>query len=782
VDTSLRDKGLYAFGPFRVDPLKRTLLRDGATVSLSPKVFDTLLYLIENPDRVLGKDELLEAIWPGRIVEEGSLSQSIFALRKALSGPGELDRFIVTAPGRGYRFTAPVQRVSRQTEDVAAPTGPAAADADIAPPAQTPAQIPAPSPPPTAPRSLQRSALPSRSMLLVAALPLLAVGLLYGFLQWRGSPHSTEHNLIVLEEFQNLSPDPAFDQALAKALEIDLVQSPFLTVLPEQQVQSTLLLMTHARDEKLTPALAQEVCARNEGKAVLGGSIAALGQKYLLTLTASACGTGEILAEEKGEADSKEATLATLDGLASGMRARLGESLDSIKRFDVPLQQQRTVSFDALKAYSEGADLYGHGKRAESIPLFQHAIELDPDFAAAYADLAAVYNSLTQSPQDTDNIAKAYALRDGVGEREKLLIVSRYHQILTRDFEETIRNFQVWAETYPQDSVPWTNLSNAENWVGRYADAIEAGKRALALNPDKEASYVVLCRAYKHANQFALAQAACEEAVTRGLAGDDTHGQLLELAYARRDDAAVAAEIAWAKGKPAERNILLKTALIAYSQGRIAQGDSLFQQVVAQGAQQGLSNFTAAPNARILLDFGMEQRAHTLLDSVPAGFDSADYLFATAEIGDVDRLQEQLRKDLQQRPADTLLNQVFAPETRAALALRRGQPAAAVTELQPALLYELRTYDVPYVRGRAYLAAGDGANAAVEFRKILDNPGVEPISHLYDLSLLGLARAERLEGKLAACRGDYEKFFAAWKNADPDVPILQQARLEYSKL
>jgi tetratricopeptide (TPR) repeat protein len=555
-----------------------------------------------------------------------------------------------------------------------------------------------------------------------------------------------------------------------------------LTVLPEQRVEDTLALMTRPRDARLTPDLADEVCARNNGQAVVSGSVAAMGSKYLLTLTATDCAGDRTLAAEKVQVDAREALVPALDGLTGRMRGKLGESSPSVARFDVPLAQERTVSLEALKAYSEAKYLYNHGKRPESIPLFQHAIELDPDFAEAYADLSTVYKTQHEDSLGIAAISKAYALRDKVSERDRFYIVARYHDSVTKDVLEAIRNYQAWTETYPLDPRPWGNLASIESRLGRYAQAIDDAKRGLELGRDLEPSYAILADAYMRDGQLDKAQAVCNQAIAAGLGGEDTHDHLLEIAYAKGDRAMVQSQIDWAKGKPAERYMTLMAAEIAYSQGRVQAADALADQASGFGGPLGLRDFYAAGQARYMVEFGRTDRARGFLDESGDGAGSHDYLFTLAEIGDPARVETILKDNLAKGAADTLLNAIYAPQVRAALALRRGKPDEAVAALQPALRYNLPGFEVQYMRGSAYLAAGDGAGAATQFRWILDHQGVYPVSPLYPLARLGLARAYRLERDLADSRRAYQGFLAAWKDADPDVPILKAAKAEYARL
>ena len=753
MDTSERDREVYAFGPFRLDPVGRALSRDSAPVALSPTAFDLLLHLVENPGRVVSKDELLDTVWRGKTVEESNITQTVFVLRKALSGGGSEPPLIVTAPGRGYRFTEPVRMEAWKSE----------------PPSSEIAGRQAP------------SARPARIAAAFALVALLA-GLVAGAWIWRQGQAIPGRNVVVLSEFLNSTGEPIFDRALGTVLEIDLVQSPFLTIMPDQRVADTLVLMTRPKDAPLTPELAQEVCVRNNGKVVVGGSIARLGSKYLLTLTASDCAGDRIVAAEKTEVADRDALIPALDRLAGQMRRSLGESIGSIRKFDIPLEQQRTISLEALKAYSEGIYFLHHGKRWESISLFERSVELDPRFAMAYAQLSSLYEMQYDNSRDIANIAKAYALRDTVSERDRLFITARYHQSVTHDINEAIRDYQIWTEVYPMDQKPWGNLANLQSSIGQYRQAIEPAKQGLKLGPDLEANYVILADAYMRTGQTDKARAICTQAIAKGLAGDGTRRHLFEIAYMQSDQGLMKQQIDWAKGKPSERLMTLLSAITTLSKGRLQSADVLFDRVNALGRQQGQSDFFAVTRARYLVELGLTDQARLLLDQATDKSDPGDYLFTQAEIGDPARVATMLKDDLGKGPADTLLIAVYAPEVRAALALRAGKPKEAIVALQPAIPYDLIDFDAPYLLGSAYLADGDGAHAAPEFRRILDHQGVYPVDPLFVLARLGLARADRLAGNLSASRREYEAFFAAWKGADANLPILEAARVEYAKL
>jgi DNA-binding winged helix-turn-helix (wHTH) protein/predicted Zn-dependent protease len=768
MDVSVSDKGIYVFGPFRLDPVRRALSRDGMPIKLAARPFDTLLYLVQAEGRLVEKDELMAAVWPGRIVEEGNLTQTISVLRRALQADGESDRFIVTAAGRGYRFAAPLRRETALADPPPLSSAPPGWTADAAPAAEQAAPADRP------PRQLRW-----RWGAALAAILLGAAG--GGALLWRRSPQPARA-LVVLPAAENLTSDPVFGRVLARAMSIDLSQSPFLKVLSDSQIADTLALMARPADTKLTPEIAREACNRNGGDVVVDGTIAALGAQYLLTLTATGCADGKIIGQEKAQAADKDAIIAALDDMASRLRGALGESSASLARFDAPLVHTKTASFDALRAYSDAFYLGTHGNRTDAMALFKHAIELDPKFAMAYANLAALQNSLDQDDQAGESISKAYALVAFANERQKLTITTWYQQMYRRDLIATISAYKLWSEIYPQDAAAWTSLSDVENWVGHYQAAINAGERAVRADPDSETPYVVLARAYRHANDFVHARLVCDKAIAAGAAGDDLHGQLLETAWAMHDETLYQQQLDWSRGKPGEGNITGQAAYIAYSQGRVRDGDALFARAATLNGEEGLLDPAQGARARFLIEFGEPDRARAILDKLTGSSPDSNELFAAASVGDEAALLATLEKQRAKRPADTLQNDVYEAVARAALALRHGRTEDAIQALAPAMPYELRTYDVPYLLGRIYLAAGNGADAAVEFRKILDNPGIDPTMAEYNLAHLGLARALRLQRDLAGSAAQYDAFLAAWRDADTDIPVLLEARAEFAAL
>ena len=564
MDVRAPPRATYVFGAFQLDAAHGVLTRDGAPVVITPRVLDTLLYLVENPGRVVSKDEMLQALWPGRIADETNLSVAVSTLRKAL-GDAALggDRMIVTVPGRGYRFTAEVRVRSAPRLALA------------------PMETTAPSAAASRRRTSWGAGLAAAALAAAVAVMLLA--------PWKAGRLPQGRTGVVLADFQNFTGDTSFDHVLGKALEVDLAQSPFLQVMSRPRIAETLDLMRRPKDAPLGQDLAQAVCARNNGGAVIAGTMARLGTRYELTLSASDCINGHVLDEEKQEANSKEAVAGAIDRLSARTRRKLGESSASLARFDVPLLPEKTASFEALRAYSEGGWLVDHGQSADAIRLFRYAAGLDPNFTADYEALAIVYMNARQYPAAAEATTRAFALRDNVSERRRLQISDIYYHDVTKDLAAQLDNLRLWTRLYPTDSAPWTSIANLQSFVGQHREAVDAARRALALRDDAESSYAILVRAETRAGLFDQARAVGDRAIAKGLAGQNTHTLLMMLAYARHDLAGVQSQIDWAKGRSAEPHILFWAAKVALAEGQVKRAEALDAQAVELGRPQGLS-------------------------------------------------------------------------------------------------------------------------------------------------------------------------------------------------
>ncbi|HWY15056.1 MAG TPA: winged helix-turn-helix domain-containing protein [Rhizomicrobium sp.] len=786
MDVRTPDECRYRFGPFLLDPAERLLTRDGTPVALTHRVFETLMVLVRNPGQMISKDELMEAIWPGRYMEEGSLKQAIFTLRKALSGETDDTQYIVTASGRGYSFMAAVERIApiakpqakAQSESIGEPS--AAADAT---PKESRDQL---SPAFPGARAARARRPTIHNLVWGGAATFLIIGI--AAVAWQRSVPlaPAQPKMLVLADFQNFTSDRALGTVLGKVLEIDLAQSPFLNLMSQLQVSQTLQLMERPKDAPLTAALAQEVCARNQANAVLSGTVAQVGSRFLVTLEARDCNAGANIAEAKADTGRIENVPSVLDALTAHLRAGLNDSSASIPKFDVPIAQATTASFEALKAFSLGEHARTSGDNATAIAFFKRAVELDSSFALAYAELGSAYFGLRNGELGKAYYKKAFGLKDRTSENEKRWISAVYYERVG-NFTEALRSYQLWTQTYPRDWLAWTHLANLLTGMARYKDAITAGRDTLRLNPAHYAPYFVLASAYKRANRFADANAIGRLAVARGLDGRDMHGLLYEIAFAEGDATTMAAQVAKEKGRPNEPWMLDYEARGAATAGQLKRSGVLFENAIGTAREQGPDLREEAANfledyIETLSVFGLKQDARKLADA-SAGLEDNQYApFAFAMAGDFDRAARLAMALGNRNPDSTEINDEVLPVARAVIALGHGNPNDAIAALNPSRPYELRDFWAPYLRAQAYFEMKAPDAAAVEFRKILANRGVDGTSPLYPLAYLGLARALHSEGRLDESRASYEKLFAFWKNADDDLPALMDARREYTRI
>jgi eukaryotic-like serine/threonine-protein kinase len=765
----------YRFGPFEVDPSARSVTDSGRPVAISSRVFDLLLHMVRNPGRLLTKEELLTSVWADLAVEEGNLSQSVFLLRKVLSGSSATGPLIVTVPGRGYQFAAPVEEIASGEQITESPSA-------LRPGNQVPeiaanaAEVPAP---------LRRSRRTGWRPFWLVAAGIVAPLLAFAGWVWFNRPVPGDHHESVLADFEDETGEPGVGKALNVALSIDLKQSPYLQVAPDAKTRKTLTLMQRSPQENLTPPLAREVCQRIGDRAVLSGIIARFGQKHLITLTASDCVSGQDLAQTKAVANGRDDIPRAVDEVAADMRRRLGEPLKSVRQFNKPLLPKQTGSLEALKAYTQGHELGLAGKFQESIPFFRRAVELDPRFAIAWGDLGVIYGDLGEPTLSAEANRKAFQLRDLADEPDRFFISATYYENVTGDLHESIRNYEQWTETYARYSSPWANLANAETLIGRPDLAIEPARRALALNSANAVAYTVLARAQMRVGQIDQALATCQQAIVQKLDSAQIHGLLLSIGFAQRDRAATDEQVAWAKGTSSEPYMALQQFQMLFAEGRPKAGLDLFTQMTDGFRQNGMQERAKRMSGgvpRLEAELGMTDAARRLLDRIPPIDGSTDMPVAMAEVGEDSKAEAILQHHRKEFPEDTLWQYVKGPQIEAAIALSRNKPQQAIEALRPSIPYDQTSSELPAMRGRAYLAARQFAQAEAEFRKIVDHPTVDPLSANVTLAHLGLARARTLAGDAAGGREEYEKFLALWKDAEPDVQVLREARAEYMKL
>ena len=625
-----------------------------------------------------------------------------------------------------------------------------------------------------------------------AAGLLLAIGAGIFYVLQHRSAELTSKDSILLADFVNTTGDSVFDGTLKQALAVELEQSPYLNLLPESRIKEALKFMGRQPDERLTSDVAREVCLREGVKAMLVGNVGSLGTHYVITLSALNAQTGDVLAREEIEADSKEHVLKSLDKAASQLRQKLGESIGSVHKFATPLEQATTSSLEALQAFSQGQAEHQRGEDAKAVPYLKHAIELDPNFAMAHATLGVCYSNLTQRAAADSEISKAFDLKDRASERERLYISSHYYDIVARDVDQAIEVYQQFTQTYPRDTVPLDNLGLLYQGVGQEEKAVAVSSEATRMDPKDGYGYQNLADAYERLNRLDEGKAVAEKYAELQ---PSMHLTLLEIACIRGDEASERHEVEFGAGHANEPIILWIHARNQFSLGRLqaardayAQTENVSQRLGYKEFSTVILAFAAADNTQI----GNLQDARQTVSQALAVANDRDsretLMVALAMTGDTAR-SEKITEDLaRQQPNDTLLNKVWIPVARAYIDLQHNQPSQAVTHLEIAAPYELGSgprssgYTINYARGEAYRRLKDGAKAAAEFQKILAHRGVDPTDVEYNLSHLGLGRAYALQGNTAQAKTAYQDFFAVWKDAACDIPILKEAKAEYSKL
>jgi serine/threonine protein kinase/tetratricopeptide (TPR) repeat protein len=647
--------------------------------------------------------------------------------------------------------------------------------------------------------SVARVAAARSSKFWKTAAPVLLVAcLVAGALYYRAqqSKPLTDKDSIVLSDFDNKTTDSVFDDALKQGLSVQLEQSPFLDLVSESKISQTLKLMGRLAGDRLTPEITREVCQRTGSRAMIAGSIAALGSQYVIGLKAADCNSGEVLAEAQEQAAGKELVLKALNNAAVSLRGKLGESLSSVQKYATPLDEATTPSLEALQAYSLSLKaLEERDDNPAVVASTQRAIVLDPHFAMAYNLLGVAYHNLGETDLAAENIRKAYELRERVSEREKFVIESSYYNFVTGDLERTRQSCELWAQAYPRDDVPFAVLTGLYFDLGQYDKALAEAREGVRLNPASGNNYENLAWAYFFLNWPVESQTTIEAAWAKKLDTPYLHILAYVLALFRNDRTVMDQQSAWIMGKPGMEDSLLswEADIAAYS-GLQDKSRELSRRAIAS-AQQGGEKETAAgyqanSSMREAL-FGNATPAHQQAGAALVVSTGKDVKFEAAlvlaMVGDEARAHA-LANDLSKRyPEDTIVQFKELPTVHAQLALSRSQPSKAIEDLQAGAPYEMGiltigavSYTV-YVRGQAYLAAHDGSHAAAEFQKIIDHRslGMHPIGAL---ARLGLARAYSLQGDSVKAKAAYQDFLALWKDADPDIPILKEAKAEYAKL
>ncbi|MGB8535110.1 MAG: winged helix-turn-helix domain-containing protein [Acidobacteriaceae bacterium] len=790
---------LYEFGAFRVDPEKQLLLREQQHVPVTPKVFETLLILVRRSGELVTKDELMRELWPDSFVEESNLSQNIFMLRKALGETAEERRHIVTVPGRGYRFAADVRTLRHEDEAIVIASRTRAhvvVEETESETSETDASVPG-----LAGRE-RDGARRVYAIAVVLVAGFLAVGAALILQRLHHPAVLSGKDAVFIADFSNTTGDAVFDVTLRQGLVVQLEQSPYLSLIPENRIRHTVQLMGLPDVGRLTTDFAREACTRAAGAAVLDGSIARLGSEYVVGLRAVNCRTGAILDEEQAQATRKEDVLNALTQIAKRFRTRVGESLATIEEHDTPLAEATTPSLEALKAYSLGHQLISSKGAGDALPFFERAIAIDPNFAMAYALLGRAYGDLGEAELSAENTAKAYQLRDRTSDAEQFWITASYDMQVTENMERAQQTCEVWERTYPHDPTPATFLAGIIYPVfGRYNEAVEEARKALNIDPDFLIAFALLSAGYQSLDLLQDAENTSRRAEARQV-------EIPELLLARYDVAFLRGDVKEMEhvSELARRNLAADewitqhgASVLAYD-GRVQRARKAARQAEDMAQQAGHIEAAALYQAGTAVwegFFGNTIEATRDADaalklSTDRGVEYGA-AFAQALSGETAHAQ-QLADDLERRfPEDTSVQCSYLPALRAQLSLDHGDPAKAVELLEKAVPCELGTprtathanfgamYPI-YVRGEALLELHKGAEAAREFEKILGHPGIVVSDPAGAMAHLELGRAYGIVGDRDRARSGYADFFALWTIADPDIPVLKQAETEQLSL
>ncbi|HEY7404694.1 MAG TPA: winged helix-turn-helix domain-containing protein [Candidatus Angelobacter sp.] len=765
------------FGSFEVDFRERKLTKGGIRIRLQEQPFRILALLLERPGELVTREQIRLQVWPQDLFVDfdAALNTAVGKLRAALNDSADSPRFLETVPRHGYRFVAPVVWPSEVEEPV--------------------------------PVSSKQQGKKRLYLWYIGAL-IVTGGALAGFWQFRHpAPKITSTDTIVLADFVNTTGDAAFDGALNTALRVSLQQSPFFKVLSDSAIARTLKQMTRPANTPLTAEVTRELCQRAGSKAFLAGSIGTLGSEYVVGLKAVNCRTGDALAEELVSAQSKEKVLDALGQAAAKIRAELGESLASVQRFDAPLALATTSSLEALKLYSLGVRTFDEKGPPDSLPYFQRVVQIDPNFAAAYRLQGLVYAGLGQTDRASEYFTKAFHLQDRVSEWERLAITADYYMNVTGELNKAAATYERWTDLYPNNG-PLSTLGIVYALQGQYEKAIETTNRALSFGPSY-GSYANLVSYNLALHRFDEAQKVLDQAQSKRLDGLQIRATRYAFAFLRSDPSAMAEQQKWFAGKPEENyGLSLASDTEAY-RGHLNVARELTARAVASAIRADNKESGAIWLANAALRdaaFGdaleARQTAAKALRLAPTSQGiEAEAALALAMTGDRSRAAS-LAQSLNKRfPLDTQIQSLWLPAIRTQLAISGKNPGYILTDpqnvspieyggllftLNPSCLYPT------YIRGNAYLAAGRGKEAAAEFQKVLDHSGVVWNCWTGALAHLGVARANALQATtsqgseataaLVRAQSAYNEFLTLWKDADPNIPILKQAKAEYARV
>ncbi|MGA8596835.1 MAG: winged helix-turn-helix domain-containing protein [Bryobacteraceae bacterium] len=765
------------FHSFVLDLRSGELYREGVKIPLQEQPFRILELLTEQPGSLVSREEIRRRLWPnGTVVEfENSMNVAVKKLRLALGDSADQPRYIETVKRRGYRLIVGVDDW---------PSAPGLASVYLEP---------------ARPEVHSRWKRKPWMWLVAAIIAVCLAVLIWSFLHRPG--RFSGQGAIVLADFVNRTGDAVFDDTLRQGLAIQLEQSPFLSIVPEDRIQLALAMMAKPADAPLTPELASEICERIGAAAVLEGSISSIGTHYVVGLHARNCRTGASIDDEQAETARKEEVLDALTQVARKFRSRAGESLASIRKLDKPLAEATTPSLDALKAYGAARAMALSTGTVAAVPLFKRAIEIDPQFALAHAMLGLTYSAMGESVLSVESTTRAYQLRDRTSERERYFITANYDRGVTRNLQRAQQTCNLWTQIYPRDADAHVVCSGfISQGVGNFDKSIEEARRAIELDPDHAFAYINLAASYLYKNRLQEAETTIERAFDRKLRVPELFLIVYNVAFLRGDTADMKRRATQAEGiSGAEDWMAHLQALVFARSGRLQPAENMARRAVDVAQQVGQHERAGTYEAAVALWqalFGNTDiaRRHAIAAQQLSTGRDVQYASALTLALSGDSAQATAVADSFEKlfPEDTSVRFTYVPVLRAVVALNHGFPSAAINELRAAEPHELSISGITffgffgglypaYLRGEAYLALHEGKKAAQEFSKVIDHPGIVMADPVGALAHLQLARALAASGDADKARAAYQDFLTIWKDADLDVPVLKQAKSEYAK-
>ena len=780
--SSLADGYLYRFGQFALDSWKRTVSRADSPVSLTPKAFDVLLFLVQNPNRLVTKEELLQAVWGDAFVEEGNLTQYISHLRKALGDNSEETRLIVTISRKGYQFTARV--TVEEAEDIAKHATLQAAATETSKTDARPVEFPTK-------EKVTKSPVRLRRWFGAAALLAVIAALFWLYWSYRRLVTLSVTDTIVLADVDNRAGEPVFDDALNTALRYEMEQTPYLNLLGLDKTYATMGQLKLAPTTRITPEIARQICSKTNSKMVISDSIADAGNRYHLEMRALDCGSGATLAEERTDISARNQVVHELGATAVRLRRKLGEPAESLALFNQPLEKATSASVEALQTGAEGAKLFLAGNAEGALKLFRQAVELDPNFVLGYWRMGAAYLFLGNTELSAASYGRAYQLRDRLTEKDRMSTEIDYYGRVTGDWEKEYSTVLRFLEIFPRDVLGHANLRAAFVHLGQPDRAADEAVETARLRPS---SYYFgsAIQSIRFASRFNEAKSWLAKADALKLDSSLIRRERLIVAFATGDRDNVEKILKEEERGSYREDFLHEHSLIEIQEGRFHSAERLRLQALGRTSKASNADWWVVLSALEDAEVGKDVQARRY-ESKEAGSPldrngKIALAFALARSGrtaEAGKLVDQISAE---RPEDTLVQHYFIPTIQAAIKLRQHDPATAIDLLRGTVKYDLaftgsfESVYPAYIRGLAYVALGDGQSAAAQFQKLIDNPGFSVRHVIGPLARLQLGRAQKMMGDNASARKSYEEFLNIWKDADPDLPVYRQAKDEYAQL